>query len=252
MALKAVLQSLDGVPESLRNEYKERDGKFYLDIEGIDDHDGVGALRRAKDYEKEEAKKAKERARELQAELDKLNDQLLDLRKNGVPKGDVEALEQSYKDRLTKREEELNARINALTSQITNVMVDGEAMRLANEIAAKPEFVDLLLPHVRGRLKLESSEDGTHITRVLDKDGKPSSLTLDDLKKELQGNKAFAPILAGSKAHGGGSNGGGGGGAPSNKKMKDMSEHERVTLYRENPEEFHRLKKEMEAEANKG
>lgn len=249
MALKAVLQTLDGVPEALRTEYKERDGKFYLDIDGIDDHDGVGALRRAKDYEKDEARKAKERARDLQAEIDKLNDQLIEMRKNGMPKTDVEALEQSYKDKLAKKEGELTKRIDALTGQLSGLMVDGEAMKLANEIAAKPEYVDLLLPHIRGRIALESSEDGTHITRVLDKDGKPSSLNLADLKKELQGNKAFAPILAGSKANGGGSNGGGGGGAPSGKKMKDMTEHERVTLFRENPEEFRKLKSEMDAEA---
>jgi len=79
MALKAVLQTLDGVPEALRTEYKERDGKFYLDIDGIDDHDGVGALRRAKDYEKDEARKAKERARDLLAELTALRTRVVQL-----------------------------------------------------------------------------------------------------------------------------------------------------------------------------
>lgn len=35
MALKTVLNSIDEVPEPFRKEYKERDGKFYIDLEGI-------------------------------------------------------------------------------------------------------------------------------------------------------------------------------------------------------------------------
>lgn len=249
MALKAVLQSLDGVPDSLRGEYKEQEGKFYLDIEGVDDHHSVGALRRAKDYEKEEARKAQGRARDLQTDLDKLTDDFNEARKNGIPKGDVEALENSYKEKFSKKEVELNGKITALSGQLHKVMIDGEAARIATDVAAKPEYIEAILPHIRGRLKLESSEDGTHVTRVLDKDGKPSAMNMEDLKKEVLGMKALAPLLSGSKANGGGAGGGGGGGAPSGKKLADMNDRERTELYRTDPTEFRRLKSEQDQAA---
>ena len=51
-----------------------------------------------------------------------------------------------------------------------------------------------------------------------------------------------AHILKASGANGGGKNPGGGGGGK--KSLKDMTESERVQLYRTNPQEFERLKKE--------
>lgn len=89
-------------------------------------------------------------------------------------------------------------------------------------------------------MKLESSENGEHIVRILDKDGKPSALNMDDLKKEVLGSKALAPLLSGSKASGGGANGGQGGGAATrnNKKFSELTERERVEWHREDPEGF--------------
>lgn len=240
MALKAVLQNLDGVPESLRGEYKEQDGKFYLDIEGLDDHHGVGALKRAKDYEKENARKAKEKFDSLNSELETARTELEDLRKNGIPKGDVDRLEASYKDKYAKKELELNDKIAKLNGALEKHLLDGQATKLATELAAKPEYVELLLPHIRSRMKLEAGEGDEQVVRVLDKDGKPSALNMDDLKKELLGNKSFAAILTGSKASGGGAGGGNGGGASNrfNKKFGELNEAERTAWYREDPEGF--------------
>lgn len=55
--LKSVLDSLDGVDESLHGFYVERDGKHYLDAEGVED---VGGLKSALAKEKAAAKAAKE------------------------------------------------------------------------------------------------------------------------------------------------------------------------------------------------
>lgn len=248
MALKAVLQNLDGVPDALRSEYKEHEGKFYLDIEGVDDHHAIGALRRAKDYEKDEARKAKSKVTDLTTQLETLQNDLNELRKNGIPKGDVEALETSYKTKYAAKEAELTGKIESLSKSLESHLLDGNAVKIATEIAAKPEYIELLLPHIRHRLKLEESE-GQSVVRILDKDGKPSASNLEDLKKELLGNKAFGAILAGSKATGGGANGGGGGGAPSGKKLSEMTEAERVKWFREDPEGFKRAKAEQDGAA---
>lgn len=240
MALKAVLEKLDGVPESLRSEYKEQDGKFYLDIDGLDDHHGVGALKRAKDYEKEDARKAKEKVTTLTADLEKAQNDLTELRKNGIPKADVDALENSYKEKYGKKEKELTDQIATLTGSLEKHLLDGSATKLAAEIAAKPEYVDLILPHIRNRMKLEDGEGGAHVVRVLDKDGKPSAANVEDLKKELLGNKAFAAILTGSKAAGGGANGGKGGSATNrfNKKFGELTTAERTEWHAEDPAGF--------------
>ena len=238
MALKAVLQNLDGVPETLRSEYKEQDGKFYLDIDGIDDHHGVGALKRAKDYEKDNARKAREDVTRITSELDTARAELEDLKKTGIPKGDVERLEQSYKDKYAKDEKVLKDRIDGLTTSLEKHLLDSQAVKLATELAAKPEYVELLLPHIRNRMKLEAGEGDEHVLRVLDKDGKPSALNMDDLKKELLGHKAFAAILTGSKAAGGGANGGGGNGGGASKKLSEMNDAERTQFAKDDPDGF--------------
>ena len=48
-------------------------------------------------------------------------------------------------------------------------------------------------------------QDGTPIVRVLDANGKPSAMSIEDLEKEISANKAFAPLLVGSNASGAGS-----------------------------------------------
>lgn len=106
-------------------------------------------------------------------------------------------------------------------------MVDNVATTIANELALQGS-ASVLLPHVRARLAVDYV-DGQPITRVLGADGKPSALTLDELKQELSANEAFAPIIAGSKASGGGAGGSNGGrAAPSTSNRSKMSLPERA------------------------
>ena len=213
MALKAILESLDGLPDAVKSEYKKGDdGKFHLDVEGIDDHPGVGALKRAKDYEKSERQKVAKQLSDLQAQLDALTDERDGLLKGAIPKDDVDKLEGSWKQKLATREKELSDQINGLTNHLNTMLVDNVAHGLASKISKSPE---LMLPHIKSRLKAEFV-DGKPTTRVLDKDGNVSALTVSDLEKELFTNPTFAPIIIGSKASGSGAEGGhGGSGAPS-------------------------------------
>jgi len=238
MSLKSVLASLEGIPEAIQAQYKEHDGKFHLDIDGIDDHHGVGALKRAKDYEKENARKAKDESLRLTSELEVARSEIDDLKKSGIPKGDVERLEQSYKDRHAKSDASYQDKIKSLTSSLERLLLDGQAMSMANEVAAKTEYVEILLPHIRSRLKMEAGEGDTHVVRIVDRDGKPSASTIEDLKKELLGNKAFAAILTGSKAAGGGAGGGSGNGGGAPKKLNEMNDAERTKFAKDDPQGF--------------
>ena len=233
MALKSILESLDGLSEDVKKEYTEKDGKFYLDIEGLDEHPGVGALKRAKDHEKTLRQKAEEKATSLEDQLTAKDNEIEGLRTGAVPKDDVNALKTSYEQKLSGKETEFNEKYGKLNSLVEKHMLDGKALELATEISTVPA---LLVPHIRGRLKLEEV-NGELSVSVLDATGKPSAASMDDLRKELLSNKNFAPILIGSKASGGGANGGSGGGGAS-KKLSEMNEAERIAFAKENPEGF--------------
>lgn len=69
MGLKTILESLDGVPESQQTLYLEKDGKFILDIDGVDDHPAVVALRNGHNNSKRERDEAKEKLREAEAKI---------------------------------------------------------------------------------------------------------------------------------------------------------------------------------------
>jgi hypothetical protein len=208
--LKYMLDNLDGLNDALKALYKEVDGKFILQVDGLDDQ---GTLKRAKDHEKRRADKAEADLAAVRTELEEKTVEIDGMLKGSIPKGDVERLEKSWKEKFEKREKELTEQNSGLTSSMETLLVDNVAQQVAGKISTAP---DLIMPHIKGRLKAEIV-DGKPVTRVLDADGKPSALTIDELQKEFVASDKFSAIIIGSKASGGGANGGqGGGGSPSN------------------------------------
>lgn len=136
--------------------------------------------------EKIDAKKAAEKAAQDVA------------RKNG----DVAALEESWKEKLaaeTKARDEKISEYERMTNRLT---IGAASARLASEIALEGS-ASVLEPHIERRLTVEI-RDGMPIIRVLDKNMKPSAMSLTDLRKEIEDTPAFAPLLLGSKASGSG------------------------------------------------
>lgn len=125
--------------------------------------------------------------------------------------GDVGALEKSWQEKFAKREIELNGEKEALYGQLRNVTVNATANSIAADLAVQGS-ASVLLPHIERRLTLET-RDGKPVVVVLDKDGRPSAATVDELKAEISNNEAFAPLIVGSKASGAGGSAGKGGGA---------------------------------------
>lgn len=217
--LKLELDKLDGLDDAVKSFYEEKDGKFRLKVDGVPD---VSGLKNKVDQlltEKKEAdRKAKESAEAAEAE-----------RQAALAKsGDIDALRQSYEAKLTKREKELMDQLSGLQSQVHGLTVGQTAMAVAVELAMDGSS-DVLLPHVKQRLSMEIV-DGQAVTRVLDKAGKPSAMTVEELKTEFAANPAFAPIIKASKAAGGGASGGNnsGGGAPKSKASLTGAQSERV------------------------
>ncbi|MBT9158777.1 MAG: hypothetical protein DDT26_00024 [Dehalococcoidia bacterium] len=208
----------------------EATGQFRLDLDPEDIPDVTGLKK--KNQELLDEKKAEQRRRE-DAE-----------RERAKKDGDIAALETSWQTRLQAETGALKTAHDHLAAQLEALTVGRAAVELATELAVVTNGVSsskALLPHIERRLRMEAAPDGTPKVRVLDAAGKLSALTLEQLKEEFRADPVFAPLIQASKASGGGADGhknSGGGGA--SKKFAELSESERVELYRRDPAEFRR------------
>ncbi len=196
---------------------------------------GIEALKAKNEELLGETKAAKQKAREREEAAQKAAEEA------AAKSGDVESLTKSWQEKLTKREAELKAEVEKRDAQLMQLTVGATAQNIAGDLAV-PGSAGVLAKLVRERLKYEDGK-----VAVLDAEGKPSALTVDELKKEIAEDPALAPLIAGSRASGGGAAGAKGGGAA--KTWDQMTGMERVALRRKHPAEHARLK--AAAAANK-
>lgn len=236
MALKAIIDSLDGLDENVAGFYKAGDGgKFVLQIDALDDHPAVGALRRAKQYEVDARKVAEGKIVERDETISTLSKKLETIEgANGDVRKIREQLEASAAQAVAAAENKGKQKIEKLEANIKRLLVDNVAQQLVADIT---DYPDLLLPHVQKRLTVDMA-DGEAVTRVVGPDGSESVLTVDDLKSEFVTNEKYAAIIRASKATGGGATGGSnkGGGAP--KKLSEMGDAERAAWQQRDPVGF--------------
>jgi hypothetical protein len=195
MALKYEVETLEGLDESVAALYQQSGDKYRLSVDGLPKGEDVAGLKAKNEELIAERREAQKRAKAAEEAAQLAADEAA--RKGG----DVAALEKSWQDKLAKREAELVAKIESMGGAITTMTVDSVAANLAAELAVEGA-APVLLPHIRARLAVEERE-GQYVTVVRDTAGKPSALSLEELKTELSSNPAFARVIAGSKASGG-------------------------------------------------
>ncbi|WP_338568726.1 hypothetical protein V6L78_19765 [Pseudomonas canadensis] len=226
MGLKYQLDTLDGLDDSVKSLYTEKEGKFVLGIEGLPQPEDVSGLK-SKVEELLGEKKAAEKARKDAEEQARLE------REEAARKsGNVEELEKSWSEKYNRREAELNGLLEqergTLSTQIRDLTVGRTATDIASALAI-PGSAKALLPHIERRLSVEQ-RDGKPVVVVLDPQGKLSAATLDELKAEFANDTAFAPLIAGSKASGGGAAGAGGGGGAAKGKIGGTKEERQAAI----------------------
>ncbi|WJM93370.1 hypothetical protein [Pseudomonas brenneri] len=226
MGLKYQLDTLDGLDDSVKSLYTEKEGKFVLGIEGLPQPEDVSGLK-SKVEELLGEKKAAEKARKDAEEQARLE------REEAARKsGNVEELEKSWSEKYNRREAELNGMLEqergTLSTQIRDLTVGRTATDIASALAI-PGSAKALLPHIERRLSVEQ-RDGKPVVVVLDQQGKLSAATLDELKAEFANDTAFAPLIAGSKASGGGAAGAGGGGGAAKGKIGGTKEERQAAI----------------------
>lgn len=213
MALKKRIskEAFDKLSDAIKAEYIQDGEEYRLDVDGEED---TGALKRAKDRESQLRKEAEKEAKELRERLESIEGD--DARK----RGDIATLEKSWQSKLESQKSEFESKIGKLTAHTTKTLVDNVASQIAHKISNAPA---LLLPHIKSRLAADFEGDAP-VTRVLDKDGKPSALTVEELTAEFVANKDFSAIITASKASGGAGKSSSGGGASHNDgKPVDLS-----------------------------
>jgi hypothetical protein len=148
--LKTVVETLDGLDEAVKPFYAEADGKFVLQVEGIDAHPEVANLKTA--YERVKADKDAAKLAEKKAK-DDLASALKD-------KPDADA--------LVKLRDELEGKINALTTendglkgQLTGVTRDRAlADALTGAGVTNPTFQKAATAMLAGAVKLVDGKAG--------------------------------------------------------------------------------------------
>lgn len=177
----------------------------------------------------EEKKEQQRLAQEAELEKKRLAEEAA--RKNG----DLEAIENSWREKLNNTEQELKSKYDSAQKRIHELTVGRTAQELAGKLA-KPHAQRLLAKEINERLTLD--ENGN--VRVLDAQGKPSALTIAELETELRNDVTYQDIILINNSSGGGATGGGFGGGAA-KKPSEYTAEERVELLNTNPALFKQL-----------
>lgn len=199
MALKFALDAAGfaGLNDSLKGLYKQAsDGTYQLDVDGAESTDSVAGLKANRD--------------EILGKLTSAN-------------AARELLERQLAEKTGDHSQLLateQAKTAALTKQLNSLLITGKAESIAKELAK--HNAPLLQPWIEKRLTAAIGENGEYSTRVLDKNGQPSELTLAALQTEIASDAMFAPLIVGNFSQGTGGSGsqfptpqpGAGGGQP--------------------------------------
>lgn len=197
MPLKAVVGSLDSLDEALRDFYRKADdGRFYLDVEGVDDMPAVVGLKQKASTLLDEKKQLDQR---LKAFGDLTPEKVEELR---------EAAKKAGGDRVAELEAKLTQASENAQREIAAAKEAAEAERKASReyfldaevtraISAQRGIPSLLKDVVKRQLDVQRDGDRFSV-RVLGADGQPrikdsqgNPFGVEDLVSELKGHEEY-------------------------------------------------------------
>lgn len=222
--------AFDALEPALQALYKAQGDQYVLVVEGLPaGGEDLEGLKRQNQTLLDEAKTAKQRAREAEQQREQ---QAVEAAK---AKGDYESLYTSSEQALATERQKLAD----LQASIESRDLSSAASKIATGIADGPN-AEILAEFIGRRLRVVDGQ-----VRVTDASGNLTVSSLEDLGKEFQKEPRFASLVRGSQAGGGGAAGLPGGGAT--KTLDQMSGMERVELRRTDPAEHARLKAAAQA-----
>lgn len=214
MALDAVVDSLEGVPEQFHELYQQKDdGKYRLDVAGVEFPEDVQGLKSALEKERVAKKEAEKRLSSfadidldeyhaLRADKDKREEEL------AAKRGEFDKLLTKKDEQHRKTLSEKDAALEALSAQLDKLIREDEAIRALGRADAD---VDLLLPHALARTGVVVDDDGKRRAIVLNDDGAPrlnddgNEMTISELVAEMEKDDRYKAGFGSGLRSGGGS-----------------------------------------------
>lgn len=239
--LNLVIEKLDDVDEGMRGLYVERDGKFHLDVDGVED---TSSLKSSLQKERK-LREDLEKQRKSWERLGKTPDEIAELlaqreeeeRKKAEQAGDHAKILKQHQDKWAKEKAELEAELNAARGSERSAIIGNSVMTALTKEGATEEGVDLLPDRLASRIKFET-KDGKRLIKIMQADGETpmagsgaeGSATIDDLVKEAK--QKWPSLFKGNGATGSGTQPGANGGAhPQIKRRSDLKTREQRTAY---------------------
>lgn len=250
MALKALLESLDGLNDDLKAHYVEKDGKFVLGVEPVGGYslEDVSGLKTALGKERTQREKLErdvvkfkdidpDKARTALTELEELKKLDPASEADKIANGKFEAAKAQLLEKHTKEIGTRDERINTLSGAVDKLLREAQATAA---IADAKGSVELLLPHVLAHTRVKEV-DGKFIVEVIDHDGnvkisdaKGTPMTIQGLVAEMRASDTFGRAFDGSGHSGSGKQPGSGGGGAAVKKSDFKTEKERAAWVEKN------------------
>lgn len=178
MALALTLEKLDGLEDSVKGLYVERDGKFMLDVDGLEDTAGLKSALEAerkarrefekkygalKDVDPEEYTRLKREAEEREAK--KLEE-----------KGEFEKIRAKWQQERDTEKADFDRRLQEKDALLKKYVLDNQVRNCALRSGVIPEDIDDVMVITGRYFKL--AEDGS--IQVLDDSGEITPKTIDD------------------------------------------------------------------------
>ena len=196
--LKTVIETTDGLDEAIAALYTEQEGKFVLQIEGVDEHPEVVSLRNAYARTKDGQATAKAEAASLKAQIAELQ--------AGAPDT---AATQAKLTALEERLAQAEAKANEWQGKYTGVTRDQSLQGALQQAGiTEPAFIKAATAMLAGEVKL--GDDGTAYV-----ESSMGPKVLGDYVKAWASGEGAAFV---SKPQGAGAKGGDGNGNPSASK----------------------------------
>jgi hypothetical protein len=215
--LKFEIDSLDGVDESLKSLYEEKNGKYRLKVEGIDPAD---ELKEALRKERDERKAAKDKLAQIE------KDQAEAAQKSLEERQEYETLYKNTKSAFDKQAQDFE--------EFKRKLADKERGELATELAN-----GLTRDTARAELlKKEALAFIQHTTDGVVISGPDGTLTVDQLKSHLAERYPF--LVDGNQSSGGGAAGSKSGGGAA-KKFEEYSGAELSEIRKKDEAQYDRL-----------
>lgn len=220
--LKLIVDSLESVDEQFHKLYVEKDGKFHLQVDGVEDTAGLKnkvaellnetKTERDKRVALEQAAKAAEEARQKE-------------------QGEFKAL---YEQTQSELEKERNS-IREYRETIQKKELESEALKLASSLTKDTGRLNLLKKEAMGYIKM--GEDGAQF--------EIGGIKVDADKIKAKLSEEYPFLIDGNPASGGGASGGDNGGAI--KKFNEYTGAELSEIRKTNPAKYDKLKTEYQS-----